>query len=246
MATSASVRFSVAAATRARPISAPWVRTTPLAGPVVPEVKNRKAASWPAAARGLGLRGIALRSGEFPALLQERVVAHKLGPVIVAHAPVLVVDDAANRRASGQDLEQLVDLLLVLGEDVGDLGALNRSRHLVGRRILVKRHGDGAQPVRRTHRGIEAWPVVTHEGDMRAALQRRAPTVRPPARLPRQPVRAMSRCARCRAFFPAAPDARRAPWNGEAAALEKYPALLFQSPSVRVSEALQHDDLPLI
>ena len=123
------------------------------------------------AARGLGLQRVALRGGEFPALLQERGIADELGLLVVAHAPVLVVDDAANRRAAGQDLEQLVDLLLVLGEDVGDLGALDRSHHLVGRRVLVERHRDGAQPLRRAHRRIEARPVVADKGDMRAALQ---------------------------------------------------------------------------
>ena len=171
MATSVSVRLSVAAATRARSISAPWVRTTPLAGPVVPEVKNRKAASCPAPRCGLGLQDAPLRGDEFPALLQEGIVADELRPVVVAHAAVFVVDDAANRWAAGQDLEQLVDLLLVLGEDVGDLCALNRSHHLFGRCILIERHGDGAQPMRRAHRGIEARPVVAHEGDMCTALQ---------------------------------------------------------------------------
>ena len=125
----------------------------------------------PGAARGLGLQETALRGGEFPALLQQGVVADKLRPVVVAHAPVLVVDDAANRWAPRQDLEQLVDLLLVLGEDVADFRALNRRRHLIGRRILIERHRDGAQPVRRAHRCVEARPIVAHERDMRPALQ---------------------------------------------------------------------------
>ena len=124
-----------------------------------------------AAARGLGLQEVTLFGGELPALLQSSVVADELGLLVVAHAAVLVVDDAADRRTARQDLEQLVDLLLVLGEDMGDLRALDRRHDLVGRRILIERHRDGAEPVRRTHRRIEPRPVVAQKGDMRPALQ---------------------------------------------------------------------------
>ena len=124
----------------------------------------------PAAARGLVLQKTALCSGELPALLQEGVVTDKLRPVVVAHAPVLVVDDAANRWAPGQDFEQFIDLFLVLGEDVADFRALNRRRHLIGRRVLIERHRDGTQPVRRTHRCVEARPIVAHERNVRPAL----------------------------------------------------------------------------
>ena len=79
----------------------------------------------------------------------------------MTHAPILVVDDAANARAPGQDLEQLVDLLLILGKDVSGVGLLDRVDQLIGRRVLVERYCDCAQPLRRTHCGIEVWSVFT-------------------------------------------------------------------------------------
>ena len=123
------------------------------------------------AARHLCLQEIALLRGELPALLQQRVVADKLRLLVVAHAAVLVVDDASNRRAQRQDRQQLVDLLLVLGKDVGDVRTLDRCRDLVGSCILIERHHDGAETLRRAHRRIEPWPIVAQKSDVRAALQ---------------------------------------------------------------------------
>ena len=47
MATSVSLSASVVATIRARSIRAAWVKTTPLAGPVVPDVNNRNDVSSP-------------------------------------------------------------------------------------------------------------------------------------------------------------------------------------------------------
>jgi methylase of polypeptide subunit release factors len=52
----------------------------------------------------------------------------------------IVVVDALQHRAARQDLEQLVDLLLVLGERERDLRVLDREHHFVGDRVLVERH----------------------------------------------------------------------------------------------------------
>ena len=123
------------------------------------------------AARGLGLQEVTLFGGEFAALLQQGGVADKLPLPVVAHAAVLVVDDALDRGTARQYFEQLVDLLLVFGKDVGNFRALDRRRNLVRRRILIERHHDGAEPLRRAHRRIQARPVVAQQGDMRAALQ---------------------------------------------------------------------------
>src|SRR6185436_15646960 len=198
----------------------------------------------PAAARGLVLQETALCSGELPALLQEGVVTDKLRPVVVAHAPVLVVDDAANRWAPGQDFEQLIDLFLVLGEDVAYFRALNRRRHLIGRRVLIERARQ-RHPASAPHTSLCRGAADCRPQTQRAPrVAHRALTMRPPARLPRQPVRATSRCARCRAFSRVAPDARRAASNGEGAALERCPLLLFRSPSIGAPDALQHGDPP--
>ena len=82
------------------------------------------------AAHWLARSGTASRD-EIAALLQECVVAEQLRLAVVPHAAVFIVDDAANRWAPRQDLEQLVDLFLVLGEDVGNPGALNRRHQFV-------------------------------------------------------------------------------------------------------------------
>ena len=70
-----------------------------------------------------------------------------------------------------QYFQQLVDLLLVLGKDVAYFRALERRSDLVGGRILIERHHDGAEAVCCAHRGIEPRPVIAEQGDMRAALQ---------------------------------------------------------------------------
>jgi hypothetical protein len=42
------------------------------------------------------------------------------------------------------DLEQLVGLLLVLDDRVGDLGVLENVDHFLGDRVLVERHGSAS------------------------------------------------------------------------------------------------------
>ena len=186
---------------------------------------------------GSACEGAALRGGELAALLQQGVVADKLGPVVVPHAPVFVVDDAADRRAPRQDLEQLVDLFLVLGEDVGDL-----RRSEPETRSRRPSHPDRAAPRRRPASAPRTSRCRGAAGCRRRRRHARraagpAPTAPPRAQLPRRPVRARSRCARCRASFPVAPDAHRAVSNGEGAALEKYLLLLFRSPSIVVPKS---------
>jgi hypothetical protein len=124
-----------------------------------------------AAARRFGQHGVAPAGEQVPALLQEVGIAHELRLPIVAHAAILVVDDAAHGRAARQDLQQLVDLFLVLGEDVRRLGALDRRHQLFRRSVGEERRGDRAQPVRGRHRAVEARAVVADQGDVGAALQ---------------------------------------------------------------------------
>src|SRR6185436_8969093 len=72
-------------------------------------------------------------------------------------------------RALRQDLEQLVGLLLVLDDREADLGVLEDVGHLRGRRVLVERHRDGAQRLRRGDRAIEARAVGADHGQVLAA-----------------------------------------------------------------------------
>src|SRR5437588_779302 len=97
---------------------------------------------------------------------QQLVVAAQQGLRIVTHAARIVEIDAPQVRALGKDLEELVDLLLVLGEGEGDLGVLDGKRHLGRNRILVQRHRNRAQALHRGHGRVQPWPVVAHQRDV--------------------------------------------------------------------------------
>src|SRR3546814_9839996 len=79
---------------------------------------NQKGHVITGTARNLLRNGVSFSCDEVAPLLQKIGVADQLRLPVVAQAAVLVVDDAAPRRAERQAREQLVDLLLVLGEDV--------------------------------------------------------------------------------------------------------------------------------
>ena len=139
--------------------------TTPLGAAVVPsEEHSRHVAAASLGDLGVDEAGIAFR-------LQQVFVGAKLRLAIMAQSTRIVVIDPCERRAARQDFEQLVDLLLVLGERHGDLGVLDWKHHLFGHRVLIKRHGHGAQALHRAHRRVKPWTVVAHQRDVRAAPQ---------------------------------------------------------------------------
>ena len=68
------------------------------------------------------------------------------------------------------DLQQLVDLLLVLGEREARAGMLDDVGELLGDRILVDRHRHAAQRLRGAHRPVEQRAVVAdHDQPIAAA-----------------------------------------------------------------------------
>ena len=103
-------------------------------------------------------------------------------------------------------------------------GVLDRERHLGGHRVLVQRHRDAAQALRRAHRRVDARPVVADQREVVAALEplrgqaagERAHFVGEAAPAPGLPD-AEVLLADCRTL-------RRAPWRGASAAWETYPA----------------------
>jgi hypothetical protein len=83
----------------------------------------------------------------------------------------IVVDDDAERRHLAADLQQLVDLLLILGQRELRAGMLDDIGKLVGHRILVDRYRHPAQGLRRAHRPIEPGAVVADHDQPIAALE---------------------------------------------------------------------------
>ena len=71
-------------------------------------------------------------------------------------------------RLQGQDL---VDLLLVLGDDDPDLGVVKHIGQLGGDRILVDRHRDAAEALRRELGPIEPRAVVADHRQLVAAAK---------------------------------------------------------------------------
>jgi hypothetical protein len=118
--TSASVRPSICAAAWARSIRLWCVRTTPLAAPVVPEVKNIAAVSEPAPFPDFRFQERRILAPRLGAKIEQPVATHELGLLVVAQAARLVVVDVSEAGTLRQDLEQLVDLLLILGQRVRD------------------------------------------------------------------------------------------------------------------------------
>ena len=91
-------------------------------------------------------------------------------PFVVPHpARVLVHHDFEGRHLL-LDLQELVDLLLVLGEREARAGMLDDVGELLGDRILVDRHRHAAQRLRGAHRPVEQRAVVAdHDQPIAAA-----------------------------------------------------------------------------
>jgi hypothetical protein len=72
---------------------------------------------------------------------------------------VLVVKQICEPRQTIGDRQYLVDLFLVLRDDEVDARALEHKRDFVGDGILVDRHRNRAEHLRRRHRPIEPRPI---------------------------------------------------------------------------------------
>ena len=145
------------------------------------------------------------------------------------HAARVGKDDFFEARAALFDCQQLVDLLLVLGDRKAHLGVIEDEGHLLGDRVLIDRHRHAAQSLCRGDRPIEPRPVVADDRELVAAAE---PDGRQTAgerfdlgRLPAP----RSRSARCRnpsRGWPAGPGAGA---RARAKAWERCPARLVSS-----------------
>ena len=121
------------------------------------------------ALRDLAVEEARMRAIEFAAdLLQPLEARHVL---VVAQAARIVVVDVRERRDLRHRLQHLVDLLLVLDDRVGDLRVVQHEDELGRGRVLVHRHRDAAQRLRRQHRPVEPRPVVADDREVHAALE---------------------------------------------------------------------------
>ena len=94
--------------------------------------------------------------------------------VVIAQAPRLVVNDLLELRQPFRDGDDLVDLLLVLHRGKPHVGMGEHVGELLGDRVGVDRHWNGAQHLRRRHRPVEPRAVGADDGDGVAALETEA------------------------------------------------------------------------
>ena len=88
---------------------------------------------------------------------------------VVAQAASVVVEDYLKRPAALLDLQQLVHLLLVLGDSEADLRLLERVDHFLGDRVLVEGDRDSAEALGRGHGPVEPRAVVPDDREAVAA-----------------------------------------------------------------------------
>ena len=128
-----------------------------------------------AAPRHLGFEQAGVAGFEGLPLRQQFVQRAQAGFADMAQAARVVVPDALQQPAlgagPGTQFQQLVDLFLVFDEGPGDLGVLDGESVFGRGRVLVQRHGDGAQTLRGQHAGVQARAVVTDDHGVVAAAQ---------------------------------------------------------------------------
>ena len=101
-------------------------------------------------------------------------IGMQAGVVVVAQPARLVVDHLLELRQPLGHRQDLVDLLLVLDRGEAHLGVRQHVGQLVGHRVGIDRHRDGAEHLRRHHRPVELRPVGADDRDGVAALEAEA------------------------------------------------------------------------
>jgi hypothetical protein len=99
--------------------------------------------------------------------IAERV---QLRVVVFPEPARILVDDVFDLVHAFLHLDDLVHLLLVAGDDEARAAMLQHIGHLFGDGVLVERHGDRADLLRRDHRPVERGAVASDDRDMVAAL----------------------------------------------------------------------------
>ena len=89
--------------------------------------------------------------------------------VVILQAARLVVDDLRQLRQPVGDGDDLVDLLLILGDRELHFGMGEHIGHLVGDRVGIDRHRHGAERLAGAERPIEPRPIAADDGELVAA-----------------------------------------------------------------------------
>jgi hypothetical protein len=97
------------------------------------------------------------------------LVRQQAGVAVVAQSARIVIVDVLQPGVPFAHLEHLVDLLLVLDDRVGDLRVFEHVDHLGGDRVLVHRHRNAAQALRRHHREVQPRAVLADDRQVLAA-----------------------------------------------------------------------------
>ncbi len=108
---------------------------------------------------------------ELLCLLGQLGQAHEPGLAVAAQAARIVVDQVLQVTAAGPDTQELVDLLLILDDREPRLGVLDDVLHLALDGVLIDRHGDAAERLRRHHRPVELRAVVADDRHAVAARE---------------------------------------------------------------------------
>ena len=173
-----------------------------------------------------GVEKSGMRAVELAADVEQTIEARHA--LVVAQASRIVVIDVLQGADLRLRLENLVDLLLVLGQRVDDFGILEHVDEFRRRRVLVHRNRDAAQGLRRGHRPVEARPVVADDRKVHPAPKalrgepaRKRPHIRPPPG-------SRSRSARSPGPFLGSPDGCRACARAPAANGETSPPYLLR------------------
>ena len=112
-------------------------------------------------------RSVRLRREQLRALCLERVPRDQAWIGVSGQSARIVVDDVFDRRALLAQIEDLVDLLLVLGERETRARFVNEVADLVERRIRERRHRVSAERAGGQHPGVKSRPVVAeHQHDV--------------------------------------------------------------------------------
>ena len=96
---------------------------------------------------------------------------HETRVLVLAHAARIAIDDVADARRLVDQVEQLVHLLLVLGDDDLGLGVVDQVADLVAHGVLVDAQRHGAERVRRHFAPDPFRPVVADDPDRVAAFE---------------------------------------------------------------------------
>ena len=108
---------------------------------------------------------------ELLAALLELGQRHEAGLAVAPHAAGVVVDDVFQTRTLGPHVEQLVDLLLVLGDREADLGMIDDVRQLLLDRVLVERDRHPSESLDGEHGPVELGSVVADDGRLVATRE---------------------------------------------------------------------------